>query len=184
MSCRFCRAARPPARSPAFTLLEVLLVTLVLVVVVSISIPNFGPTFRKMELKQAAGDLAYTMRYAQSRAVTYNAAVRLQFASDLKSYWLTQQDKDSALTPGAEPEQAPGGDEKEEEFTRVSGRYGKTRRLPAAATVDFEAETLTFFPDGSIEKAEISICGRQNCYGITTKERRGYVYVYGYTPEV
>lgn len=193
----------PAAGRGGFTLLELLLVTVVLVAIIAISAPNFSPAFRLMALKQTAHDLAYLMRYAQSRAVTYNTTVRLEFAADYSAYWLTQKARKDLgpQSAGPAPEGSdPGslgdapaaqdsparpqeGEDQQNEFLRVRGRYGKSFRVPEHIIIESEKPAVDFSPDGSIDKRLLSLCDGKYCFDVSTQERRGHVYVYGYEQE-
>lgn len=146
-----------------FTLIEVLLVALVLVVVAGLTVPNFSTTFQKFELKKTAEDIVYVMRYAQSRAITKGKSVRLEFNVDGREYWLSEISTDE--------------DTAELMYTKISGRMGRTHRYPPEIDLELEEgeEGIGFSEDGSIDKQHLLVCREQRCWTISTKEQRGYV---------
>lgn len=151
---------------PGFTLIEVILVVVLLAVVVSLSVPQFSKSFQKLQLRQLTQDLAYCMQYAQSRAITQNKEVRLEFDPEFLKYWLTQQA--SSLTP---PSAATI-------YENISGRMGRVFSVPANVEIKTDDTAISFYPDGSIEKQIIEICYKQKCSLITTQEKRGSIEVY------
>ncbi len=139
-----------------------------LAMVAGLTIPNFSNTYTKFQLKSAAEDLAYSMRYAQTRSVMKNLIVRLEFEEDFSSYWLTQ----STLDP-QDQEDAEGQD-----FESIRGRMGGITKIPKDIKLVTEGPTIDFYPDGNIEKKTIELCHDQLCISLSTKDQRGYVRIY------
>lgn len=154
-------------RQRAFTLIEIILVVIVLSIIAGFAVPSFSKTYAYIQLQRSAQDLAYLMRYAQSRAVTKNTTVRLQFAEDFSAYWLVEKIKDE--------EEA-----EEEEFQRISSRLGRACKIPSGLKIEMEEETdaLGFYPDGSIDKKAINLCNEKTCFVVSTEEKRGDVQVF------
>lgn len=148
-----------------FTLLEVLLVTLILLVITGVTVPNFSPVWKNLLLKQAVQDLAYHIRYAQSRSVTHNLRHRIQIESDGFEYWLARE----------EPVEEPGS---ETAWVRVEGRYGRTQRFAEEFDVETRFDRIEFSPDGAISPFELQACARGACYSLSTLGQRGRVHVY------
>lgn len=157
---------RQSSKEPSgFTLLEVLLVTLILVVITGVTVPNFSPVWKNLLLKQAVQDLAYHIRYAQSRSVTHNLRHRIQIESDGFEYWLAREE--SADEEG-----------KETEWVRLEGRYGRTQRFAEEFDVETRFDWIEFLPDGAISPFELQACSRGACYSVSTLGQRGRVHVY------
>ena len=146
----------------AFTLIEVLLVLVVMSVLVGISVPNFRNTYQKFFFKKSVEDLAYTMRYAQSRAIMKNLIVRLEFNGDFTGYWLTQQKKSDS------EEAAPT-------FSKIDGEMGKDFKVGSDVKIEAPEPAVNFYPDGNIDKQEIKVCLKEDCYAVVTNQQRGYV---------
>ena len=153
--------------SKAFTLIEIILVSLVLIVIAGLSLPNFAKTYLGLELKQTTKDVVYLMRYAQSRAVTKGKQMQAEFAPDLKSYWINE------LSSREESES-------EEQFNRISGRFGKVYHIPDSVELASDFQKVHFYEDGSIEKVRVYLClkGKDRCQTVSTKEQRAAVKVY------
>ncbi|VAW18006.1 hypothetical protein MNBD_BACTEROID05-137 [hydrothermal vent metagenome] len=143
--------------SKGFSLIELILVVLLLSVIAGLTVPNFKQSFSNLKLNQTAKDLSYVMRYAQSRAVSKGILIRLEFASAMDSYHLTQ------VSSG--------------EYERFKGRMGRDFQISDLIKINFTEGNLIFFPDGTIEKKEINVCKEERCLLISTKIQRGYVNV-------
>jgi type II secretory pathway pseudopilin PulG len=160
------RGGRPGG---GFTLLEIVLVTLVIMVVAGMVAPNFTLAWRRMLLKRSVHDAAYLIRYAQSRAITRNVPHRIEFSRDGHEYWITQAD------PGAGNIIAKGD---EAAWSRIEGRYGRVHRIHEGFQVETDPARADVWPDGSLGLFELSACEREVCYFISTKGQRGRVHVY------
>jgi len=155
----------------AFTLIEIILVVLILAIIAGLTVPNFNPAYKKIQLQQTSDDLAYLMRYAQSRAVTKNHPVCLEFDSDLRKYWL------------AEEVSRESGEETAESFRRFPGRLGRTFSIPESVEVESEASTIQFYADGRIDKQHLFVCLESLCYTLSTKEQRGQIRIFDFRLE-
>jgi len=147
-----------------FTLIEIIFVVVLLGIVAGLAFPNLSQGYYQFQLNQKADNLAYLMRYAQSRAVVEGKKHRLLFVLDEKKYWLEQK-KDT-------------DEEVEESYHRISGRLGRSFTLPQKMTATTDTETALFYPDGRMDKIQITVCHKDYCRTISTKEVNGYVYVF------
>jgi len=153
------------SKKSAFTLIEIILVVLLLSVIAGLTIPNFRNSFRKVKLQNSANNIAYLMRYAQSRAITKGVLVRFEFEHGSGKYWLAEQKNDVI-----------GRDD--EAFVKFSNKMGKNFSLPDGLTLGSEGLTILFYPDGNIEKQAVKLCGEVSCLIISTREQRGHVNVF------
>lgn len=154
-----------------FTIIELLLVVVMIAVMAALAAPNFGSTYARVQLRKAADDLAYHMRYAQSYAITKNTRVRLEFDPSSTRYWLTRRSGDAAA---------------QDTFIGLTGRMGEVIRVPRGVQVSFKDgdPLLYFYPDGTMDKRRINFCrvhpaGRQGgqCVLVSTQKQRGQVHV-------
>ena len=149
-----------------FTLIEILLVVLLLSVITGLAVPNFSQSYSNFQLQKFTEDLAYTMRYAQSRAVSRNTPVRLEFNNDFSQYWLTQfaSPSNETETPGAAPV-----------YEKIAGRYGRIFSTIRGIHIQSLSDHIDFFPDGRIAKQRVYVCREEKCFTISTQEQRGFV---------
>ena len=151
----------PKRKGTGFTLVEILLVALILSIIAGLAIPSFSSTYAALRLKKTAEELVLLMRYAQNRAITKNRLMRLEFDGEFSSYRLTQSE---ALTETAGTQN--------ETFKPVSGSWGKKFFVPGGIKVTTKKESVTIYPDGSLEKIEIDLCNRKKCFIVSTEGKR------------
>lgn len=168
-----------------FTLVEILLVVVIMAVIAVLAVPDFSRTYKGIELRKTADDLAYRARYAQSYAITKNTPARLEFDPSFTQYWLTRRSGDDAA---------------QDTFIRLTGRLGGITNIPRDIQVSFEEgnSSLDFYPDGTMDRRRIHFCrglpvphsgtypagqaepsmrDRQECVLVSTQEQRGFVHV-------
>ncbi len=157
-------------RENAFTLVEILLVVVIMGVITVLAAPKFSRTYAGIELRKAADDLAYRMRYAQSYAVTNNTLARLEFDPSSMQYSLARQ-SDDETSSGT--------------FEKIANDLGARVSVPAGIAMSFEeGETaIDFYPDGTIDKRRISFCRKEECVFVSTQKQRGQVHVFRQSDE-
>jgi len=148
-----------------FTIIEVMLVMVILVIITGLAAPNFSNTYAGIQLKVTTDDIAYLMRYAQSRAVARGNEIRIEFDSSLRVYWITEEEQSDTYAS-------------DKMFNRITGRLGKKNKIPEMLNLEIEKPSIHFFPDGTIEKVLFNVCLKEQCRIISTKEQRGAVRVY------
>jgi Tfp pilus assembly protein FimT len=138
----------------------VLVVLLILMVLVGVAVPQFGRTFRHLQLQVFAADVANLLTYASRRAVAGDEVLRVHFDVDGRRYWLAQADP-------ASPEGT---------FQRVSGKFGRVSSVPGSITLTASARDVTFYPDGRADRFEMLMFddGRDG-YRLVTDVRTGRV---------
>lgn len=154
------------AGSAAFTAVELILVVLILSILAGLTVPHFSRTHKTFELKKQAQDLAYMMRYAQSRAVAKGKRMRLEFLSDFSVYQLTEESETDLAQEG------------ERSFETIAGRMGRAVTVPSSIKFQSEGADVHFYPDGSIDKRRVSVCQQEQCWVISTREKRGHVQIF------
>lgn len=153
-----------------FTLIELILAAVVLLVIVGLAIPNFSHTYKNLQLKQCTDDIVYMMRYAQSRAIVKNNQMRIVFNDELTKYWLEEESDEE--TAGEQTE-----------FKKFEGRLGRSRSVAGIINLELEENQIFFYPDGTIDKQYIFVCSqnkadKEKCFTISTKEQRGHVHIF------
>lgn len=132
---------RRDGRQAGFTLLELLVVTLILMVLVGVSVPQFRRTFRHLQLQVFASDVATLLTYAHRRAVARGEVLRVHFDVAGRQYWLASAQDGSP----------------EAKFERVSGKFGRVASVPGTISVASGTPDVTFYPDGRADRFEIFI---------------------------
>jgi len=134
-----------------FTLIELTLVAILVLVLIGISTPLFRKTFSDLTTKNAAFSISKLINYAQERAVVDGKAFTIKFAPQARENKYTQY----KLFDGDLP---------------VRGRFGRTFELPQGVILKSSLARIDFYPDGSCSAAEITVSGSSGGnYRIRTK---------------
>ena len=76
----------------SFTIVELLIVILLLAVIAGLAIPNFGSTFKNLQLSQMAKTISSVMYYAQTRSIMKAKGHRLVLTLTIANIgWKKQQ---------------------------------------------------------------------------------------------
>lgn len=140
-----------------FTLIEILLVTIILLVIAGMAIPNFSQSYKGMLLDSTLDTLRSTMLYAQSRAITHNRRTTLVFHPDNGQYWL---EEDVAGEEGGR--------------RRIDGNLGRVKKISGELQASVP-EKLTFYPDGQADSEVLEFCHGSRCKGLSTADQRGRI---------
>lgn len=152
-----------------FTLVELLLVTIIIAVLLSAAVPHFADSFSHLALETAAGDMAETVRFAQAKAIAQERPYRLRINTESSEYQLFVRNA-SAL---------------QDEYERLGTSHGKPVYLPrgvrcqgvvAGDLIYSPICTLDFSPDGSVEIAGVT-AGRYSGSGALGEGTTGTIIV-------
>jgi len=72
-----------------FTLIELVLVGLIILIMVSVSVPMFRRTFSNVQLDETAYNIVKFMNYARAKAIAERVRAKLDFDFDTGEYRLT-----------------------------------------------------------------------------------------------
>ncbi len=131
-----------------FTLIEILLVTVLLAILVAVITPRFRSSFDSLHYKNFVQDTAALMRYAHDRAMLNKETLMVRFQTDPAGCRLEK----SVVLPG----------KKEPEFRPVTDRTGVLRELPKGVRLDAEPAELIFYPDGAATAAVWTLRDKQD----------------------
>lgn len=137
------------SRAPAFTLVELILVMLVIATVLAVSAPMMRGFFKSRQPADAATSVLSLTQYAHTQAISRGQVWRLNVDARSGKYWLTYQ------KAGA--------------FVRARDDMGRDFSVPEGVTVRLcaivpgtpEPTYIQFLPSGRCEPASVEICGAQ-----------------------
>ncbi|HSV43736.1 MAG TPA: GspH/FimT family pseudopilin [Candidatus Bathyarchaeia archaeon] len=155
----FHRRLRCAVYPRAFTLVELLLVTMIIVAALALSIPRFSGTYRKLLLTSTQDKIASAMRFAQTRALMRMRPVRLVFSSDVRSYWLEEWNA------------------QEDSYERLTGEWSNKYAIPDGISATIAEPLIEFDKSGEPQPVELAVCLGQDCGFISTKIQYGRVSV-------
>ena len=154
----------------AFTLIEIMLVIIIIGITAAVAFPNFSKNFGRLQIQKTADDLLGLSRWAQAMAIGQKRAYVLSFADDRGSYSLKREIMSD--NPDDKGHMEP-----------VNGSLGRPHHVPESIhlgmKLDFSlsdkenANSIEFYPDGTIDKAEIQMQGPSEKIILSTAKVRG-----------
>ena len=143
----------PLCSHAGFTLIEVVLVTIVLGLLLTASVPRFQQTAQRLHTEQTAFALTQLLRYAHERAVAQGNAIA----------WVW----DAA---GRRARLASVGDGGERQW--LNEHVARSQPIRSDSVVSLvrqggEVDAVTFFPDGTSEPATLQVAYRAFSYTVT-----------------
>ena len=155
----------------SFTIIEILLAIVLIAIIATLAVPNFGGAYTRVQLRKTADDLAYLMRYAQSQAIVKNRIMRLEFDPSFTQYWLMEGNE----TP--DPQNEKGN------FSPVAGRLGAPVAVPKEIILTSTSPSLYLYPDGTLDQVRVDLCRKQECFSVSTHTQRGIINVFETTEQ-
>ncbi len=152
---------RKPSRS-GYTLIELILLTVIIAILIGISTPLFRRTFSDLEIKDASFNISRLISFAQERAVVEGTPFKLVLDVKKARYYLTREDPS-----------APG------KYIRLKEKLGRVFELPRGIKLKADKKVILFYPDGHSDKAAIRLLRGDESLKITLKGNLGYVKIEG-----
>ena len=125
-------------RSAGFTLVEVLVVTLLIVVLATLATPRFQGVVANMRLQNQAKTIGHMVRLAQMRAQTEGVVYRVEINDNGQGVQVMRQRNGERFVPAAQIEKI-----------YVSGEL----------TFEPDLDAMTFSPDGRYTQAMLILSG-------------------------
>lgn len=137
----------------AFTLIELILVTVIILVLIGLAVPIFRNTFSDLNIKNASFNISKLINYAQEKAILERKEFKMALDFEKGVYQLFE--KDYSLTA---PEK------------KIAGRFGKSFKLPRDAFFVSPRKFIRFYPDGRCDEVNIDVFDKTGAgYKITAK---------------
>ena len=132
-----------------FTLIELLIVILIFGMILAVLIPVSTRSFKNLQLAEVARNIVSVMKYVQNKSI-----------SEVKTYVLEFNVEENSYLVGAEK------GENREEFEKIKSSLLANRKLPESIKIeslfikqedflDKEKSFIYFYPDGSMDEAEL-----------------------------
>ena len=143
-------------RNRGFTLLELVLAVIVILILVNAATPTFRRPFERLQLRRDAQTLAQLMRYVQARAIAERTPHQINFDFSAKAYWASKGE------------------------AAIDGRWGKTFKLPPtikiAGNLDVDRSFITFYPNANVDQAVIALTNEHGeSFNVIAQRKIGYV---------
>jgi prepilin-type N-terminal cleavage/methylation domain-containing protein len=150
----------------AFTLVEILLVTIITGIVLALAAPNFSKGYSRFQLNKTTDDLLMYSRWAQAMAIGQERIYALSFSKDQRSYSLTRVAADD-----------------QDSFEPVKGTLGRMHPVPDAIRLVMaqpydskgtgSIDRIEFYPDGTIDPATIQLVSPEQKTVLSSVQVRG-----------
>lgn len=143
--------------SHAFTFLEILFVTIILSILVTIALPNFKNSYDDLRFNNIAWDVYTLLNYAKDKAIVEQQVFRVNMDQVSRKVWLSTKIEDG--------------------FVEIKDTLVKVKKLPVGVEIKSTSDVVEFFPDGQVLGDDI-ILSNQAGKTITLEKK-----VYGYKIE-
>jgi len=140
-------------RSAGFTLIELTLVTLLVLIIAGLSTPLFKKTLSDLSARNTAFSVCKLINYAQEMAILQRSSYRIDFDFKKGKYQLLRLS--SSVNPPA--------------FKKVTGRFGRLFGIPQGLRLSGDKSGMTFYSDGHCDDIKINILTDMSGYSIEVK---------------
>ena len=149
---------------PGFTLIELVLVTVIILAIVAISTPQFKRTYDDLKLTTSVKEMAAILRFLRERTVFERKNYTLVIDINNRSYRAFIKDKD-------------------EELKTLKSKWGRNFKLSDNIDIETESEEIEFSPDGGATAALLYLTNKENSTQTIIIEETGHIRVYDYKKE-
>ena len=133
------RAYTPHRNGAGYTLIELVLTTLIILVLIGLSTPMLKRTYTDLRVNLQAKDMAGLTNLARERAVLTRIPHAIALYVDKDAYGMLIEDEDSG------------------KFIPLADRWGKRFKLHDGLSLSSDKEDVRFFADGTSSGAKITI---------------------------
>ncbi|MDD5449841.1 MAG: hypothetical protein PHO42_04495 [Candidatus Omnitrophica bacterium] len=116
----------------SFTLIELLIVSVIILALAAFSTPLFRRSFTDLELKETVSNISKFITYAQHRAIIDKRIYKIDFDFEKNTYRLYGQT----------------GEGDQAQFKSPQDRFGRLFYIPSSITIDGKFNEIFFYPDG------------------------------------
>jgi prepilin-type N-terminal cleavage/methylation domain-containing protein len=127
-----------------FTLIELALVAVLMLVIVGLSAPSFKRTLSGFAAHNTALGISKLISYAQERAIIERRYYKVRFDPAIGQYRISASDEsDDKLI-----------------YRDVPGKLGKVFSLPQGLSIRCPADEITLYPDGTCDEFSFTVADR------------------------
>jgi len=151
-----------------FTLIELTLVTLLILVLAGLSAPLFKKTLSDLSAKNISFDICKLANYAQEMAVLERANYKIAFDFKNGKYQL--------LKLSSQPPPPV--------YKKMPGRFGRLFGLPQGLSLSGSSSGVVFYPDGHCDEIRVDVLTSAGGYSIMIKGFGNAVEIKPFDPEL
>ena len=150
----------------AFTILELMLVTAIILALVALSTPIFKRTYEDLKLTTSAKNIASMANFCLERAVFERIDYRLVIDLDNNLY------------------RAFVKNEEDDTFAPLKEKWGRSFRIPNGIEIKADKKVIDFLPDGDMNSVTIYLTNKESKTIVVSIEAgTGVIKVYDYIKE-
>jgi hypothetical protein len=138
----------------AFTLIELILVTLLILTIIGLSVPLFKRTFSDLSVKNTCFNICKLMNYAQETAILQNRNYKMVFNMKGGTYRLLELDI-CAKKPA---------------YREMRSRFGRNFAVPQGVTLAGLKNEVVFYPDGHCDEFVVNVLFKGRGYSVAVKK--------------
>ena len=140
-------------RTSGFTLIELTLVTLLILILAGLSTPLFKKTLSDLSARNASFSICKLINYAQEMAVLERVNYEIAFDFKNSKYRLFKLSVS----------------EKPPAYVKAAGRFGKLYGLPQGLKLAGVKDAVVFYPDGHCDEVNVSVLTKIGGYSVKAK---------------
>ncbi|OGW92771.1 MAG: hypothetical protein A3K16_06000 [Omnitrophica bacterium RIFCSPLOWO2_01_FULL_45_24] len=154
------------AASAGFTLIELTLVTLLVLILIGLSTPIFKKTFSDLSARDTSFGISKLINYAQEMAVLERKNYKIAFDFKNGKYQLLE-----AVSPAKPPV-----------YKKAAGRFGKLFGLPQGLSLSGDRNGVIFYPDGHCDEIRVNVSTKSGGYSVILKRFGNMVEIKPFDP--
>jgi prepilin-type N-terminal cleavage/methylation domain-containing protein len=144
------------AKQMGFTLIEVTLVSVIILILITLSMPIFRMTYEDLRISSSAKDIAQMITFARERAVFERINYRFVVDDTANTYQVLAQYEERG------------------EFEPLKDRWGRVSVVPDGIDIQADIKSIDFSPSGISSHAVIYLTsGKGKTYSITLDGKKG-----------
>ena len=136
-----------------FTLIELTLVTLLVLILAGLSTPLFKKTLSDLSARNTSFSICKLINYAQEMAVLERKNYKIAFDFKKGRYQLLE------LSSSGKPPV----------YKKVTGRFGRLFGLPQGLSLSGSRSGVIFYPDGHCDEINVNVLTRLGGYSVKVK---------------
>jgi len=140
-------------QAQGFTLIELTLVTLLVLILAGLSTPLFKKTLSDLSARNTSFSICKLINYAQEMAVLERKNYKIAFDFKKGRYQLLELSS-SGLPPA---------------YVRVTGRFGKLFGMPQGLKLSGVRNGVVFYPDGHCDEIRVNVLTSAGGYSVMVK---------------
>jgi len=143
----------------AFTLIEVTLVSVIILILITLSMPLFRRTYEDLKITSCAKDISQIIHFSRERAIFERRNYRIIIDTESNTYQILVHDEEG------------------DGFKPLADRWGRMFHIPKDIEISTDKKQIDFLPGGVSDSAVICIIRENRTYSIILDGSTGSIKV-------